>query len=89
MMMRLFPEFFVQNRIAPVAHYPDLLLETLRSIAPAGVEDSNVVVLTPGMYNSAYFEHSANSTGRCNISKFGGVKWGDRGAGARNKPGGQ
>ena len=34
MMMRLFPELFVQNRIAPVAHYPDLLLETLRSIAP-------------------------------------------------------
>ncbi len=33
--------------------------------------------------------HRANSTGRCNISKFGGVKWGDRGAGARNKPGGQ
>jgi len=58
MMMRLFPELFVQNRIAPVAHYPDLLLETLRSIAPAGVDDPNVVVLTPGMYNSAYFEHS-------------------------------
>jgi uncharacterized circularly permuted ATP-grasp superfamily protein len=58
MMMRLFPELFVQNRIAPVAHYPDLLLETLRSIAPEGVDDPVVVVLTPGMYNSAYFEHS-------------------------------
>src|SRR3984893_14708020 len=58
MMMRLFPELFVQNRIAPVAHYPDLLLETLRSIAPAGVERPNVGGLTPGMYNSAYFEHS-------------------------------
>jgi uncharacterized circularly permuted ATP-grasp superfamily protein len=58
MMMRLFPELFVQNRVAPVAHYPDLLLETLRSIAPEGVDDPVVVVLTPGMYNSAYFEHS-------------------------------
>ncbi|WP_061125048.1 circularly permuted type 2 ATP-grasp protein [Caballeronia catudaia] len=58
MMMRLFPELFVQNRVAPVAHYPDLLLETLRSIAPEGVDDPTVVVLTPGMYNSAYFEHT-------------------------------
>jgi uncharacterized circularly permuted ATP-grasp superfamily protein len=58
MMMRLFPELFVQNRVAPVAHYPDLLLETLRSIAPEGVDNPVVVVLTPGMYNSAYFEHS-------------------------------
>ncbi|WP_062610283.1 circularly permuted type 2 ATP-grasp protein [Caballeronia calidae] len=58
MMMRLFPELFVQNRVAPVAHYPDLLLETLRSIAPEGVDDPAVVVLTPGMYNSAYFEHT-------------------------------
>ncbi|KNE75675.1 Dipeptide transport system permease protein DppC [Candidatus Burkholderia crenata] len=37
----------------------------------------------------ARYGGQANSTGRCNISKFGGVKWGDRGAGARNKPGGQ
>ncbi|BAO88184.1 circularly permuted type 2 ATP-grasp protein [Caballeronia cordobensis] len=58
MMMRLFPELFVQNRVAPVAHYPDLLLETLRSIAPEGVDDPTVVVLTPGMYNAAYFEHT-------------------------------
>ncbi|SAL71287.1 A circularly permuted ATPgrasp family protein [Caballeronia arvi] len=58
MMMRLFPELFVQNRVAPVAHYPDLLLDTLRSIAPEGVDDPTVVVLTPGMYNSAYFEHT-------------------------------
>jgi len=58
MMMRLFPELFVQNRIAPVAHYPDLLLETLRSVAPEGADEPVVVVLTPGMYNSAYFEHS-------------------------------
>ncbi|OVZ57614.1 hypothetical protein CDO44_17815 [Pigmentiphaga sp. NML080357] len=58
MMMRLFPELFVQNRIAPVAHYPDLLLDNLRSVAPVGVDEPTVVVLTPGIYNSAYFEHA-------------------------------
>jgi len=59
MMMRLFPELFAQHRIAPVAHYPDLLLETLRSLAPKGLNsEPAVVVLTPGMYNSAYFEHA-------------------------------
>lgn len=58
MMMRLFPDLFSDHRVAPVAHYPDLLLETLRSVAPGGVNDPTVVVLTPGMYNSAYFEHA-------------------------------
>ena len=58
MMMRLFPELFAQHRVAPVAHYPDLLLETLREVAPASVNEPTVVVLTPGMYNSAYFEHA-------------------------------
>ncbi|MBI5257260.1 MAG: circularly permuted type 2 ATP-grasp protein [Burkholderiales bacterium] len=58
MMMRLFPELFAQHRVAPVAHYPDLLLETLRDVAPASVNEPTVVVLTPGMYNSAYFEHA-------------------------------
>jgi len=58
MTMRLFPELFSQHRIEPVAHYPDLLLETLRSLAPASANDPAVVVLTPGMYNSAYFEHA-------------------------------
>ena len=58
MMMRLFPELFAMHRVAPVAHYPDLLLETLRAVAPAGVNEPVVVVLTPGMYNSAYFEHA-------------------------------
>ena len=58
MMMRLFPELFAMHRVAPVAHYPDLLLETLRAVAPAGVNEPTVVVLTPGMYNSAYFEHT-------------------------------
>ena len=58
MMMRLFPELFAQHRIAPVAHYPDLLLDTLRAVAPPSVNEPTVVVLTPGMYNSAYFEHA-------------------------------
>ncbi len=58
MMMRLFPELFSEHRVAPVAHYPDLLLETLRSVAPPSVNEPTVVVLTPGMYNSAYFEHA-------------------------------
>ena len=58
MMMRLFPDLFVCNRVAPVEHYPDLLLENLRSVAPIGVDDPTVVLLTPGMHNSAYFEHA-------------------------------
>ena len=58
MMMRLFPDLFSIHRVAPVAHYPDLLLETLRAVAPAGVNEPTVVVLSPGMYNSAYFEHA-------------------------------
>jgi uncharacterized circularly permuted ATP-grasp superfamily protein len=58
MMMRLFPDLFGRNRVAPVEHYPDLLLENLRSVAPQGVEDPLVVLLTPGMHNSAYFEHA-------------------------------
>ncbi|WP_027477127.1 circularly permuted type 2 ATP-grasp protein [Curvibacter gracilis] len=58
MMMRLFPDLFSQHRVAPVAHYPDLLLETLRASAPPATAEPTVVVLTPGMYNSAYFEHA-------------------------------
>ncbi|MDP1567211.1 MAG: circularly permuted type 2 ATP-grasp protein [Polaromonas sp.] len=58
MMMRLFPDLFRENRVAPVAHYPDLLLETLRDNSPAHRAEPTVVVLTPGMYNSAYFEHA-------------------------------
>ena len=58
MMMRLFPELFNAHRVAPVAHYPDLLLETLRACSPATTAEPTVVVLTPGMHNSAYFEHA-------------------------------
>ena len=58
MMMRLFPELFASHKVAPVHHYPDMLLEKLRAVAPKGVGDPTVVVLTPGAYNSAYFEHT-------------------------------
>lgn len=58
MMMRLFPELFAMHAVAPVEHYPDMLLDTLRASAPAGVLDPVVVVLTPGRFNSAYFEHA-------------------------------
>ena len=58
MMMRLFPELFARYPVAPVEHYPDLLLDNLRSVAPAGVDDPTVVLLTPGAHNSAYFEHA-------------------------------
>ena len=58
MMMRLFPELFGLQQIAPVEHYPDQLLETLLAMAPVGVTNPTVVLLTPGSYNSAYFEHT-------------------------------
>jgi uncharacterized circularly permuted ATP-grasp superfamily protein len=58
-MLRLFPELFARYRIAPVENYPDELLATLKSIAPATAPgDPTVVLLTPGIYNSAYYEHS-------------------------------
>ena len=58
MMMRLFPELFAAQTIRPVAHYPDMLLETLRHAAPAGVDSPTIVLMTPGNFNSAYFEHA-------------------------------
>ena len=58
MMMRLFPDLFQRYNVRPVEHYPQLLLESLRACAPRGVRDPVVVVLTPGQYNSAYFEHA-------------------------------
>jgi uncharacterized circularly permuted ATP-grasp superfamily protein len=58
-MQRLFPDLFRRNRVAPVAHYPDELLATLRSLAPPNCHgDPTVVLLTPGIYNSAYYEHA-------------------------------
>jgi uncharacterized circularly permuted ATP-grasp superfamily protein len=58
MMMRLFPELFATQRIRPVQHYPDLLLANLYGLSPSGEERPTVAVLTPGAYNSAYFEHA-------------------------------
>lgn len=58
MMMRLFPDLFRQYPIAPVEHYPHVLLDNLRSVAQTGVQDPTVVVLSPGAFNSAYFEHA-------------------------------
>ena len=58
MMMRLFPELFAVQSIRPVDHYPDLLLETLRNAAPIGVDNPTIVLMTPGNFNSAYFEHA-------------------------------
>jgi uncharacterized circularly permuted ATP-grasp superfamily protein len=58
MMMRLFPELFATRSIRPVQHYPDLLLENLRAVAPAGADRPTVAVMTPGAHNSAYFEHA-------------------------------
>jgi len=58
-MMRLFPDLFTGNNVLPVSHYPDELLETLKSVAPHRCKgDPCVVLLTPGFYNSAYYEHS-------------------------------
>ncbi len=57
-MMRLFPELFAMHPVQPVDHYPDLLLDTLRQVAPTGAPEPTVVLLTPGPYNSAYFEHT-------------------------------
>ncbi|WP_156758892.1 circularly permuted type 2 ATP-grasp protein [Microbacterium karelineae] len=52
------PEVFADHRIRPVAQYSQALLRALRAAAPDGVTDPTVVVLTPGVYNSAYFEHT-------------------------------
>ena len=57
-MAQTLPELFVSMRVRPVGDYPNKLLAALRASAPAGIEDPNVVVLTPGVYNSAYFEHT-------------------------------
>ncbi|MCB1540715.1 MAG: circularly permuted type 2 ATP-grasp protein [Rhodoblastus sp.] len=58
-MLRLFPDLFVDHRVAPVDDYPDRLLTSLRSVAPhSAPSEPTVAVLTPGQYNSAYYEHS-------------------------------
>ena len=57
-MAQTLPELFVSMRVWPVGDYPFRLLNALRQAAPQGVEDPTIVVLTPGVYNSAYFEHT-------------------------------
>ncbi len=57
-MAQTLPELFVPMRVRPVGDYPHQLLAALRASAPGGVDDPTVVVLTPGVYNSAYFEHT-------------------------------
>ncbi len=55
---RTFPHAFHQTHVRPVGDYPSHLLETLKHAAPDGIDEPTVAVLTPGMYNSAYFEHA-------------------------------
>ncbi|CAH1654680.1 Putative circularly permuted ATP-grasp superfamily protein [Hyphomicrobiales bacterium] len=58
-MMRLFPNLFTAHRVAPVETYPDALLASMRSVAPTSAgRDPTVVLLTPGQFNSAFYEHS-------------------------------
>lgn len=55
---RIWPALFHDHDVRPVEGYPQDLLEVLRSVSPASVDNPTVVVLTPGMYNSAFFEHA-------------------------------
>jgi uncharacterized circularly permuted ATP-grasp superfamily protein len=55
---RTFPQVFEASHVRPVDDYPSRLLEALQHLVPDGISDPSVVVLTPGMYNSAYFEHA-------------------------------
>lgn len=58
-MMRIFPDLCSEHRIAPVENYPEELLATLQSVAPhSSPSEPTVALLTPGSYNSAYYEHS-------------------------------
>ncbi|WP_283177759.1 circularly permuted type 2 ATP-grasp protein [Gemmobacter sp. 24YEA27] len=58
-MMRMFPGLFRENRIEPIDSYAEILRRTLASVAPAKCQgDPKVVILTPGHFNSAYYEHS-------------------------------
>jgi len=57
-MAQTLPELFVSMRVRPVGDYPQRLLQSLRASAPEGVDDPTIVVLTPGVYNSAYYEHT-------------------------------
>jgi len=57
-MKRIFPELFRQCSVQPIEHYSQALLATLRALAPQGCADPTIALLTPGVFNSAYFEHA-------------------------------
>jgi uncharacterized circularly permuted ATP-grasp superfamily protein len=55
---RIFPDLIPQNNVRSVTEYPNILLKNLRSLSPRQSSNPTIVVLTPGIYNSAYFEHT-------------------------------
>jgi uncharacterized circularly permuted ATP-grasp superfamily protein len=55
---RIFPDLIPQNSVRPVTHYPDILYKNLVALSPRKIASPNIVLLTPGIYNSAYFEHT-------------------------------
>jgi uncharacterized circularly permuted ATP-grasp superfamily protein len=57
-MKRIFPQLFRTYNVKPIEQYTQLLLSTLRSLAPEGRPEPNIVLLSPGVFNSAYFEHA-------------------------------
>jgi uncharacterized circularly permuted ATP-grasp superfamily protein len=57
-MKRIFPQLFRHYNVRPIEHYTQVLLGTLRSLAPEGRPEPNIVLLSPGVFNSAYFEHA-------------------------------
>jgi len=58
-MLQMFPELFAANRVAPISNYPALLHQSLSESAPAWIDDNpTIALLTPGTFNSAYYEHS-------------------------------
>lgn len=57
-MARSFPKLMMRQRVRPITHYTTALFETLQSLSPRDIGEPTVVVLTPGQYNSAYYEHS-------------------------------
>ena len=57
-MKRIFPQLFLRYGVRPIEHYTQALLSTLRSLAPEGRPEPTIVLLSPGVFNSAYFEHA-------------------------------
>jgi uncharacterized circularly permuted ATP-grasp superfamily protein len=55
---RIFPDLIPQNFVLPVTHYPNILYKNLKALSPRKIASPNIVLLTPGIYNSAYFEHT-------------------------------